>query len=83
MSRKRKYWTKYSNKGNTKTPRRCPCHCRAAENGHAKAQLELGIYYCRGVPPVPQNERIGLNWLRKAKEQGYSMNIPPDLNLKL
>ena len=44
---------------------------RAAEQGHAEAQCELGLRCLYGYGPnVPQDEQRGLFWLHKAAEQG-------------
>lgn len=42
---------------------------KAAEQGHAQAQYELGEMYIRGLG-VTKNEEDGLSWLRRAAEQG-------------
>ncbi len=43
---------------------------RAAEQGHAKAQNNLGAMYRKGEG-VPQDDAEGVKWLRKAAEQGH------------
>ena len=42
---------------------------KAAEQGHPKAQLYLGICYRRGFG-VKQDADLGVRWIRKAAEQG-------------
>ena len=47
--------------------------CRkAAEEGHAKAQHDLAIYYARGEG-VPQDHRAAAAWYRRAADQGHVM----------
>jgi len=51
---------------------------KAAEQGHAMAQLHLGILYTEGIPGTPEDKieeyRIeGVKWLRKAVEQGVGL----------
>ncbi len=45
---------------------------RAAEQGDARAQNNLGIMYdeCRGVP---QDDAEALKWYRRAAEQGHAL----------
>ena len=45
----------------------------AAEAGNARAQVELGTAYLRGVQDLPQDKVVGLQWLRKAAGQGDNM----------
>ena len=45
---------------------------RAAENGNAKAQYDLGVRYYNGGG-VSQNYAEAIKWYRKAAEQGYAM----------
>jgi S1-C subfamily serine protease len=42
---------------------------KAAEQGHASAQLNLGVMYDNGQG-VPQDHREAVNWYRKTAEQG-------------
>ena len=42
---------------------------KAAEQGDAKAQVDLGICYCNG-DGVPQDYTKAVKWFRKAAEQG-------------
>jgi TPR repeat protein len=44
---------------------------KAAEQGDAKAQDNLGIMYHEGQG-VPQDDSQALDWYRKAAEQGYA-----------
>lgn len=44
---------------------------KAAEQGHAEAQLALGHCYVRGQG-VPQNDRQAFEWWRKAAERGLA-----------
>ena len=43
---------------------------KAAEQGHAQAQYNLGLIYGKGHG-VPQDFAAGLKWLQLAAEQGY------------
>jgi len=43
---------------------------KAANQGHARAQLSLGLAYQRGLG-VPQDYAAALKWYRKAADQGY------------
>ena len=43
---------------------------KAAENGDAKAQYELGVMYYWGDGGVPQDVEKSTYWFRKAAEQG-------------
>lgn len=43
---------------------------RAAEQGDAEAQSELGTIYMYGRPGVSRNETEAVDWLRKAADQG-------------
>ena len=52
---------------------------KAAEQGHAEAQLNLGWMYQFGRN-VPQNYEEAIKWFRKAAEQGHAgaqLNLPP------
>ncbi|MBT5519105.1 MAG: sel1 repeat family protein [Rhodobiaceae bacterium] len=44
---------------------------KAAEQGNAFAQFNLGVMYAKGEG-VPQNDAQALKWYRKATEQGYA-----------
>jgi TPR repeat protein len=44
---------------------------KAAEQGDAKAQFNLGILYAKGQG-VPQDYKRAAQWYRKAAEQGYA-----------
>jgi TPR repeat protein len=44
---------------------------KAAEQGHAPAQYNLGVCYYYGNG-VPQNYREAVRWIRKAAEQGHA-----------
>jgi WD40 repeat protein len=44
--------------------------CKAAENGHFQAQLELGQWYWRGPKGVPRDIRKAYVWYSLAAEQG-------------
>jgi TPR repeat protein len=43
-----------------------------AEQGHAKAQNNLGLIYADGLG-VPQNYATAVKWYRKAAEQGHAI----------
>jgi len=43
---------------------------RAAEQGDAKSQYNLGLMYDKGVGGVAQNDAEAIKWYRKAAEQG-------------
>jgi TPR repeat protein len=43
---------------------------KAAEQGHAKAQVVLGAYYYVGEEEIEQNKEEAIKWFRKAAEQG-------------
>jgi len=52
---------------------------KAAENGHAESQFELGYIYSVGpdfffvkIKGVPQNHEEALRWYRKSAEQGFA-----------
>ena len=47
---------------------------KAAQQGHATAQLQLGLAYKNGYG-VPQNKDEAIKWLRKAAEQGHKYAI--------
>ncbi len=44
---------------------------KAAEQGQADAQHNLGVMYEKGRG-VPQDDREAVAWYRKAAEQGYA-----------
>ena len=44
---------------------------KAAEQGHAAAQNNLGLIYGKGRG-VPQDDAEAVKWFRKAAEQGYA-----------
>jgi TPR repeat protein len=44
---------------------------QAAEQGHAKAQFELGLLYGMGEG-IPQDTEEAVKWYRQAAEQGYA-----------
>jgi len=43
----------------------------AAEQGDAKSQFILGVYYCTGIN-VKEDDGSALNWWHRASDQGYS-----------
>jgi TPR repeat protein len=43
----------------------------AAEQGHAKAQYNLGVAYSRGIG-APQDKAAALKWWRLASKQGHT-----------
>ena len=43
---------------------------KAAEQGHRKAQVHLGMMYRLGYSGIPKNYAEAAKWLRKAAEQG-------------
>ncbi|WP_171022145.1 tetratricopeptide repeat protein [Cohaesibacter sp. CAU 1516] len=45
---------------------------QAAEQGHQRAQYQLGLMYKRGrvVPEGPENDRLAADWFQKASNQG-------------
>jgi TPR repeat protein len=45
---------------------------KAAEQGHANAQNNIGFMYGAGRG-VPQNYSTAVSWYRKAAEQGYGL----------
>ncbi len=45
---------------------------RAAEQGHAQAQYNLGLMYANGQG-VPQDEQEAVKWFRLGAEQGYAI----------
>jgi TPR repeat protein len=45
---------------------------KAAEQGHANAQCNLGFMYKEGRG-VPQDDAESVNWYHKAAEQGYTL----------
>lgn len=47
---------------------------KAAENGHDKAQLAIGIAYRRGQG-VPRDIPLGLRWMKKAAAQGHGLSM--------
>ena len=47
-------------------------HRKAAENGHAEAQWNLGVRYLSGVLGVKKDLRQAEHWFRKSAEQGYA-----------
>jgi len=44
---------------------------KAAEQGHALAQYDLGAMYAKGEG-VPQDHKEAVKWYRKSAEQGYA-----------
>ena len=44
---------------------------KAAEQGHAGAQYNLGLKYARGEG-VPKDDAEAVSWYRKAAEQGHA-----------
>ena len=51
---------------------------KAAEQGDAKAQNNLGVVYDRGEG-VPQDDAEAVKWYRKAAEQGMPGAVQPGL----
>ena len=47
---------------------------RAAEQGFAEAQFNLGVMYANGHG-VPQDDAMAVTWYRRAAEQGVACNI--------
>jgi len=45
---------------------------KAAEQGHARAQFNLGVMYDKGTG-VPENDSEAIKWYRKAAEQGHAL----------
>ena len=45
----------------------------AAENGHVKAQYNLGVIYYKGQG-IEQDYNEAIKWYRKAAEQGYTQS---------
>jgi hypothetical protein len=45
---------------------------KAAEQGHATAQLRLGEWYLEGRAGLPKDDVQALEWFRKAAEQGHA-----------
>ena len=46
---------------------------KAAEQGYASAQFNLGSMYNQG-DGVPQDDKMAFKWYTKAAEQGYEIN---------
>ena len=46
-------------------------HRKAAEQGYAESQYNLGVMYAN-VQGVPQDDKQALSWFRKAADQGYA-----------
>ena len=44
---------------------------KAAEQGHASAQVNIGVMYINGQG-VPKNHKKALEWFRRAAEQGHA-----------
>ncbi|HUX78192.1 MAG TPA: tetratricopeptide repeat protein, partial [Alphaproteobacteria bacterium] len=44
---------------------------KAARQGYAEAQYELGVYYYKGEE-VPQDKKEGIKWFQKAADQGIA-----------
>ena len=44
---------------------------KAAEQGHAFAQYDLGFMYANGID-VPTDNAKAMEWLRKAADQGHN-----------
>ena len=44
---------------------------KAADQGYAKAQSNLGVMYDNGEG-VPENDAEAVKWYRKAADQGYA-----------
>jgi TPR repeat protein len=45
---------------------------KAAEQGHAGAQFNLGLNVCLGGEGVPEDDAEAVKWYRKAAEQGLA-----------
>ncbi len=45
-------------------------YTKAAEQGYAAAQHNLGVMYAHGKG-VPENDKIAVKWYTKAAEQGH------------
>jgi phage gp29-like protein len=54
-----------------------PALLRKAEAGDSEAQFELGYIYANGRN-VPKDEKLAVEWYRKAADQGH---IPAQVNL--
>ena len=48
---------------------------KAAEQGHAQAQHNVGLIYVYGIGGVPKDDNKGLEWLKKAEAQGVRWDI--------
>ncbi len=46
-------------------------YTKAADQGHADAQYELGFLYITGKGVEPDQQK-GMEWIRKAAEQGHA-----------
>ena len=46
------------------------CYTRAAEAGHAEAQMNLSAYYFEGLGGLRRNLHQALDWAKKAADQG-------------
>lgn len=45
---------------------------KAANNGYAMAQFNIGQSYLKGSNGLPKNRVQALNWLRKAANNGHA-----------
>lgn len=48
------------------------CYVQAALKGHRYALYNIGVYHIKGIGGMPKNEKVGLQFLRKAAGQGVS-----------
>jgi hypothetical protein len=45
---------------------------KAADQGHAHAQYNLGVMYHEGRGGLPQSDALAVEWYRKAADQGHA-----------
>ena len=57
-------------------------HLRAAEEGDAKAQYDLGISYAQGVGGEPQDYVLGYMWLNLAAASSEEMSSEVRRNMQ-
>lgn len=48
------------------------CYVQAALKGHRYALYNIGVYHIKGIGNMPKNEKVGLQFFRKAADQGVS-----------
>ena len=71
MSAEELFQRGWKHDGNKEYAKAVKWYCRAAEQGHAKAQYYLGVSYANGEG-VLQNDAEAVKWFRRAAEQGHA-----------